>query len=78
LYAVPPEPTALPGLTKVLRELPAEPAVSCSATALEELLVVRALGDSTEAVRRVLIRAWTTLRPNVIGRPATLPRIWST
>ncbi len=78
LYAVPPEPTALPELTKVLRELPAEAAVSCSVTALEELLVVRALGDSTEAVRRVLIRAWTTLRPNVIGRPATLPRIWST
>ena len=78
LYAVPPEPSALPELTKVLRDLPVEPAVSSSVTALEELLVVRAFGDSSEAVRRELVRAWTTLRPAVIGRPATLPRIWAT
>jgi urease accessory protein len=78
LYAVPAKPDGLVELAKRLRELPAQPGVSESVTALEELLVVRAFGDSSEAVRRTLVRAWTALRPSVIGRPATLPRIWAT
>lgn len=78
LYVVPAKPDGLPELAKRLRELPVDSAVSASVTALEELLVVRAFGDSSEAVRRVLVQAWTALRPHVIGRPATLPRIWAT
>jgi hypothetical protein len=29
-------------------------------------------------VRRLFIAAWQRLRPGIVGRPAVLPRIWST
>jgi urease accessory protein len=45
---------------------------------LEDLLVVRYLGDSTERARRLFEAIWSRLRPACLGRPASPPRIWST
>jgi urease accessory protein len=41
-------------------------------------IVCRYLGNSTERARSVFGRAWAALRPLVLGRPASPPRIWLT
>lgn len=45
---------------------------------VDGVLVLRALAPQAEAVRRLFIAAWQRLRPGIVGRPAVLPRIWST
>ncbi len=47
-------------------------------TLLDDLLVLRYLGGSTEAARRLFVKVWTLLRPALLNRPACPPRIWST
>ena len=47
-------------------------------TLLDDLLVLRYLGASTEAARRLFVKVWTLLRPALLNRPACPPRIWST
>jgi len=41
-------------------------------------IVCRYLGNSTERARSVFARAWAALRPFVLGRSASPPRIWLT
>jgi len=41
-------------------------------------IVCRYLGSSTERARAVFTQAWAALRPAVLGRPASPPRIWLT
>lgn len=53
-------------------------AASVAITLLPGLLVARYLGDSSEEAMREFIRLWTLLRPALAGRPALMPRIWST
>ncbi len=48
------------------------------ATLIEDLLVVRYLGNSTERVRRLFCDVWQALRPATIGRASHVPRIWAT
>lgn len=48
------------------------------ATLIDDLLVVRYLGNSTEQARRLFSGIWQLLRPATIGRPAVPPRIWAT
>jgi urease accessory protein len=43
-----------------------------------QLLVVRYLGPSATHARATFVGAWRCLRNAVAGRPAVLPRIWST
>jgi urease accessory protein len=50
----------------------------CSVSSLGELLVVRALGQNVESVRGPLTTAWQLLRPAILGRAPTIPRIWAT
>lgn len=47
-------------------------------TLMKHVLVVRYLGNSSETARRIMTRAWQTLRPALIGQDATPPRIWNT
>ncbi len=47
-------------------------------TFLPGLLLVRYLGQSSEAVRSWFTELWTRLRPEYLERPAVLPRIWNT
>lgn len=41
-------------------------------------IVCRYLGDSTERARQAFTKAWAVLRPLVLDRPASPPRIWLT
>lgn len=45
---------------------------------LREVIVCRYLGNSTERARQLFSRAWAALRPLLLGRPASPPRIWLT
>lgn len=47
-------------------------------TQMKSVVVVRYLGDSSEAARRLMISAWQMLRPALTGREAIVPRIWNT
>ena len=47
-------------------------------TRLPGLLVARYLGDSSEAAKHFFRRLWAVLRPALLGRDATEPRIWRT
>ena len=47
-------------------------------TKVDGVLVCRAIGSQADAVRRVLARIWSLIRPPITGRAATPPRIWST
>ncbi len=47
-------------------------------TLLPGVLLARYLGDSSEAARRYFIELWRILRPALMGREASEPRIWRT
>jgi urease accessory protein len=47
-------------------------------TVVDDLLVARALADTTEPMQRVFCALWAGLRPGLLGRHATPPRIWAT
>ncbi|MDB5825592.1 MAG: ureD [Herminiimonas sp.] len=47
-------------------------------TLMKHVLVVRYLGNSSETARRIMTRAWQTVRPQIMGHDATPPRIWNT
>jgi urease accessory protein len=79
LYAVPGSGPIDVALVDRVREAVGSPARGwCSVSSLSDLLVVRALGGSVEAVRQSLIAAWRELRPAIRGRMPITPRIWST
>jgi urease accessory protein len=47
-------------------------------TRLPGVLVARYRGDASEAARQYFTALWTAIRPGLLGREATLPRIWRT
>jgi urease accessory protein len=47
-------------------------------SAMPQLFVGRYLGHSAEAARLWLIELWRNLRPAVVGRDMSIPRIWNT
>lgn len=47
-------------------------------TLLDDILILRALGNSTEKIQAVLKPVWEALRPIVLHKKAIKPRIWST
>lgn len=47
-------------------------------TLLDDVLVVRYLGDSTEQAHLLFRKIWLAIRPLVNGRTAVAPRIWAT
>jgi urease accessory protein len=52
--------------------------VLSGATLLEDVLVVRCLGNGGEPVQRLFREIWALLRPQLLGRPPSAPRIWAT
>ncbi|MGB1111427.1 MAG: urease accessory protein UreD, partial [Gammaproteobacteria bacterium] len=68
------------GMTKTDLETAREqlPDQHFAATLIEDILIVRYLGDSTEMARKVFTGCWTELRPRQLNRPAMKPRIWAT
>lgn len=47
------------------------------ATLLDDLLVVRLLGNDSYRLEELLYDIWSTIRPVVIGKTAVKPRVWS-
>ena len=47
-------------------------------TLIEDLLVLRVLGDRAEKIQRMMISVWQILRPLILNKQAVLPRIWAT
>ena len=52
--------------------------VKATATLLDNLLVIRAMGRQSQNIRRVFVKAWEALRPVLLNRVACPPRIWAT
>lgn len=52
--------------------------ITAGATCVGDLLVVRALARRPETLRDAFESLWSRLRPDVIGRAASAPRIWRT
>jgi urease accessory protein len=78
LYAVPPRAEAIPELVERLRRIEPHSGLRYAVTSLGQALVLRALGEKLEGVRRLFITSWELLRPEVIGRAPARPRIWAT
>ena len=47
-------------------------------TLMDDILVARCLGQYAEQISTTLKTIWSVLRPEVLGRDACQPRIWST
>ncbi len=56
----------------------ADPCESLAMTLIDDLLVVRYLGGSTETARNCFTRIWQHTRESCMGKSAMLPRIWNT
>lgn len=52
--------------------------VELGVTLVDKLLVCRALAAQGEPIKRAFTASWQTLRPQLLDRPAVLPRIWAT
>jgi len=47
-------------------------------TALDDILVLRALGNNTKQLQGLIIPIWNMLRPIILNRKPIKPRIWAT
>lgn len=47
-------------------------------TLLDDLLVVRLLGNDNQSVKKLLYHIWSVIRPIIIGKNVVIPRIWNT
>jgi urease accessory protein len=61
-----------------LQEVRAIAGPRCGASLIKNLLVVRHIGDDSEAARALMLEAWRVLRPHVMQRPAAPLRSWHT
>jgi urease accessory protein len=80
LYAYCPDNQQRAAALAVCRELISDgkaPSIS-AASSVNNILLVRSLGNSTETLRALFTRIWQALRPCIIARDACIPRIWNT
>lgn len=52
--------------------------VQLAATLVDGVMMCRALGSQAEHVKHAFVALWQRLRPRMLRREVTLPRIWST
>lgn len=62
----------------VCRALTVQSGALAGVTQCPEVLIARYLGDDVEAARTYFAQVWTRVRPELLGRAAQMPRIWST
>lgn len=60
------------------REIEPEQGFAAFTRPLDDLLLLRYLGNSTLDLNRFFIRVWERCRPLLLDKPACHPRIWST
>ena len=65
-----------PDLTELARS--ALDAGPVAASLVDDVLVIRALGDDPVRIRQTFERIWAACRPLLAGLPACAPRIWAT
>ena len=51
---------------------------SLATTLIDDFLVVRYLGNSTENAKQYFLNIWSTVRKPCLGHDAVVPRIWNT
>jgi len=78
LCAFPELPQQAATLLEACRKINPADGANHGLSALPGILVVRYLGDSSEAARLWFAELWAILRPVCCGRPAVIPRIWNT
>jgi urease accessory protein len=66
------------GVLEAVRELPGMQATAAGVTLLQDVLVCRYLGGSTEEARKLFVAVWQAIRPLLTGKVAVAPRIWAT
>ncbi len=76
LLAFPCDPSHLQCVRDSLAEQ--APSALTGATLIDRLLVVRTLGGDSETLKQNMTTLWQKLRPQLLKRPAVLPRIWAT
>lgn len=52
--------------------------ICISTTLVDDVLLVRVLGPQSQLVLQQLIQIWRLMRPVLLGKEASLPRIWAT
>ncbi|VAW83617.1 Urease accessory protein UreD [hydrothermal vent metagenome] len=65
-------------LGKLSEALYSRYALSFSVSLLDDVMVCRYLGDSTEEAKSIFAQAWQIIRPVLVGRKICRPRIWNT
>jgi len=66
-------------LLQLLREqLPQSETEPWGATCIDDIIILRYLGDSTNEARELFVAAWSILRPHILDRKPEIPRIWAT
>jgi urease accessory protein len=51
---------------------------SLSCTLVDNVLLCRLLNNDGHRAKQAFVQLWQRLRPSIVGREATLPRIWAT
>lgn len=77
LFAVPADEVLLKRVRQLIKE-PINNIQIGGATLLDELLVVRLLGNDNQRLKALLNYIWSVIRPSVVGKEAIIPRIWFT
>ncbi len=65
-------------LNRIQQDFSDPPRAVAGFTLVDDLLICRLLGHSSEQARELLIQIWTLIRPQSLRRTACPPRIWST
>jgi len=63
-------------LEQAMNKLPEK--IPAGITLLDDLLVLRVLGHSTEKIQSLMIPVWQMLRREILNKDAVIPRIWNT
>lgn len=71
-------PASTTELTSVRETVQANETELFSASLINDVLVLRYLGDHGEQARKVFTQAWQAIRQAFINKPACIPRIWNT
>jgi urease accessory protein len=67
--------SALEAARTLLSEVPG---AICASTLIGDLIIVRGLAGHCEPLTHAFRKLWESLRPSIVGRPASIPRIWRT
>ncbi|MGV6809012.1 MAG: urease accessory protein UreD [bacterium] len=78
LLATPSTPTALANSQQHCADYNNTKAGFAGVSVMNDVLIVRYLGNSTAQAHRLFRQIWQTIRPDIIGKPAIPPRIWQT